>query len=404
MVKRAMNGGAGLLVSDLFQEDRLAHAPKWMQGMYDRVPDNLTLSSRVFTTPRFLNVAEDVEGGGEGVEGGDSEQPSCEDPGEVEMRETGDRYAELVTVLEMCTDAKSVVGQVQDLFGRRKSVRLATPPQGTESYLTCAVKYDEKLVWKTLSMVLDRRISLGYRKDLEERLRTQQKPLRSRGEERRSGHEEQDEETPLVFSAKPHIDNLAESLEAEGKMSPEIKDLQELGFFKMRCMSFWYVCMLEELALMPERDFHMLFLKAVDGSEDPTWDDKRKINVGQKDDFLFELVCGPIKKMLELLALAGRKEVGVCALLKSLERSLLKAILQGHHADMCPSFDWESDFGLSCITAGSKPAQLDIYVGSFDGGMGSKGTPVRVDLLPGETIVLNGLARHRGVSYSSLNL
>lgn len=172
----------------------------------------------------------------------------------------------------------------------------------------------------------------------------------------------------------------------------------------MRCMSFWYVCILEKLALMPERDFHMLFLKAVDGSEDPAWDDKRKMSVVNKDDFLFELICGPIKKVLEDLGVAGRREVGVCALLKSLQRSLLKAVLQGYHADMSPRFDWGSDFGLSCITAGSQPAQLDIYVGYFDGGMGSKKTPVRVDLLPGETIIFNGLARHRGVCYASLNL
>lgn len=187
-------------------------------------------------------------------------------------------------------------------------------------------------------------------------------------------------------------------------MSPEMKDLQDRGFFTMRCMPEWYVCLLEGLALMPERDFHMLFLKAVDGAEDPSWDAKRKMNVVKKEDILFELVCGPIKKRLEELGLAGRRGVGVCALLKSLPRSLLNAILQGCHADMSPSFQWGDDFGLSCITAGSKPAQLDVYVGSFDGGVGKEGSPVRVTLEPGETIVFNGLARHRGVWYSSLNL
>lgn len=207
-----------------------------------------------------------------------------------------------------------------------------------------------------------------------------------------------------VSSIKRHIDSLAESLEeAVGEIPPEIKDLQELGFFKKRCFPFWYVCVLEELALMSERDFHFLFLKAVDGVEDPTWDAKRMLNVVNKDDFLWNLICGPIEKMLEDLGLAGSREVGVCALLKSLER-VLEAVLQGYHADMDPSFDWGSDFGLSIITAGSKPAEIDIYPGSFDGGMGSKGIPVRVTLLPGESIVFNGLARHRGVCYPSLNL
>lgn len=150
--------------------------------------------------------------------------------------------------------------------------------------------------------------------------------------------------------------------------------------------------------------FHILFLKGCfDGAEDPSLKEKRKMNVVKKEDILFELVCGPIKKRLEELGLAGRRGVGVCALLKSsLPRSLLNAILQECHADMSPSFQWGDDSGLPCIAAGSNPAQL--CVGSFDGGVGKEGSPVRITLEPGETIVSNGLARNRGVWYSSHNL
>lgn len=186
-------------------------------------------------------------------------------------------------------------------------------------------------------------------------------------------------------------------------MSQEMRDLQEFGFFKIRFFSFWYVCMLEWLALLPGRVFHMLFLKAVDGKKDPSWDEKRKMNVVKKEDMLFELVCGPIRKVLGRLGLTdGKRDVGVLALLKSMGRAARRPVFQGYHADMSPLFEWKDDFGLSIITAGTNPAQLDIYVGSFDGRTGK--LPVRVNLDPGESIVFNGLARHRGVCFPRLNL
>lgn len=209
MVKCAMYGGAGLLVSDLFQGDRLARAVVWMERLYARVPDNLTLSSSVFMTPRVLNKP--VEEGLECVGIGDDEQPRCEDHGgdedeqpsvvdeprrETEMSDLADRLA-VVKELEKCEHADSVMGCVRDFFSTRKSSRLASPTKGTKPYLTCTVEYDPELTWKAIRMAVERRTSLGYRKDLRERLRTQQKPLNQRDER----DEDQDKDTPAGKTA-----------------------------------------------------------------------------------------------------------------------------------------------------------------------------------------------------------
>lgn len=53
--------------------------------MYALVPDNLTLSSRVFMTPRFVNNAVDEGVAGGGV--GDDKEPRCEEPGVEDEQE-----------------------------------------------------------------------------------------------------------------------------------------------------------------------------------------------------------------------------------------------------------------------------------------------------------------------------
>lgn len=67
-------------------------------------------------------------------------------------------------------------------------------------------------------------------------------------------------------------------------------------------------------------------------------------------------------------------------------------------------FEWNENFGLSCITAGSQKAYIDIYPASWDGTRGFADVPARVELEPGCSIVFHGLARHRGVAYSYQSL
>ena len=111
-------------------------------------------------------------------------------------------------------------------------------------------------------------------------------------------------------------------------------------------------------------------------------------------------------EQLGLLRVVGQdevREVGACAALKSTTRPENKPVNQGMHSDMTPSWEWGHRFGLSSITAGSKPAAVDIYPASFSGERAG-GQPVRVWLEPGETLVFLGVARHRGVSYPYLSL
>ena len=187
-----------------------------------------------------------------------------------------------------------------------------------------------------------------------------------------------------------------------------MKHLKTHGFFKIRCMPFWYVCVVEALAKMKARKFRKLFLKAARNGDPKRWDGKRKINDVHPDDVLYDMITKPVRDMTKKLGLldvvggSGSREVGACSLLKSLPVPIDKPIFQGMHADMSPYFDWGDEFGLSTITAGSTGAEIHIYPGSFDGGVGS-GQAVSVTLEAGETCVLNGLSRHRGVSYPNEN-
>lgn len=188
-----------------------------------------------------------------------------------------------------------------------------------------------------------------------------------------------------------------------------MEHLKAFGFFIKRFLPFWYVCLMEKLASVKARSFDPLFLKSSD-ILDERWDPFRRISYLDKGDILAQGISAPIANGLEALGMLhvgdgkALREVGVVAALKSKERKPDDLVPQGMHADTSPFVKWENEFCISTITAGTQRASVEIYPESFDGGKGSKGVPVRVDLEPGETIVFNGLARHRGVSYEHENV
>lgn len=201
---------------------------------------------------------------------------------------------------------------------------------------------------------------------------------------------------------------MAEKLEHEGKLSPEMEHLQQFGFFVAKCMPFWYACLLEKLTCTLGRKFRSIFLKS-SKVWSKRWDTKRKMSVVHEEDVLFRLVCGPVTRMMEKLGMLDvvdgegeRREVGDCSALQSFPRQI--PVGQGMHEDVPSWYNWGNGFGFSSITAGSKLIWLDVYPESFSGGKGAKGVPARVEIQPGETIVFNGLLRHRGVSYDRLSI
>lgn len=209
-----------------------------------------------------------------------------------------------------------------------------------------------------------------------------------------------------VYSTKPYIDAMANKMKEQGKLSTEMEHLQRFGFFVARCMPFWYACLLERLTRTWGRKFDSIFLKS-SKIRSKRWDTKRKMSVVHKEDVVFRLACEPVTRMMEKLGMLDvvdgegeKREVGDCSALKSLARKI--PVGQGMHEDTPSWYDWGNGFGFSSITAGSKLIWLDVYPESFSGGVGTKGVPARVEIKPGETIVFNGLLRHRGVSYERL--
>lgn len=307
---------------------------------------------------------------------------------------------------------------IQD-FLRGKSVGVGVGPIGVGSGPVCDFEFNQELVWQAIQIISSRTARVGYRKDVNVALRTPREPLKdgpidetrdkvspfpvlaflffmlnfagrpapllyflsrctprphdasctfSRGAFRCTPR-------PQVFSVEEYVTALAEEISKEkGGVSPEIDSLQKYGFFTKKLFPYWYMCVLDQVSLNTGRDFNPLCLKGVEGQELPSWDAKRLLSEVKKEDFLWRLICEPIKKMLEDLGLV--RDVGVCALLLSLER--LIAVLQGYHADTDPTLDWKDGFALSVILAGPEGAYLDLYPGSFDSGIGPKGKPVRV--------------------------
>lgn len=184
--------------------------------------------------------------------------------------------------------------------------------------------------------------------------------------------------------------------------------LGEVGFFVTTCMPVWYT--------ERGRHFRQLFKEAVPDAVDPLFDQKRGLSMVHEDDVLFKLITEPVMKRMRELGVLGivdetsgkvdgreQREVGSCAVLKSEKRPTTQPGPQGFHVDTPPSHDWKNKFCFSSITAGSRPAKVDIYPRSFDGQVKSV-HPVTVTLPPGQTLVFNGLARHRGTSYSDTNV
>ena len=201
--------------------------------------------------------------------------------------------------------------------------------------------------------------------------------------------------------------------ETRGGLPQELEHFKKYGFFTVEMFPFWYIALVEQLVkdTKESREWVDLF-KRQSSVHDNRWDNQRKMNTVIEGDILHRLITTPLAAMMRGLGLLDvvdaeeKRVVDVCGVLESRPAPTPKsgkknttAGLQGMHADMDAWFKWLQRFGFSLITAGRRAAQVDIYVGSWDGGRGPFEEPMSVNLPPGCTIVFHGLARHRGVSY-----
>ena len=439
MVEYALPNKAGLLLTDLFQGHRLVSAVEWMGELYRGVENvrDIVLSRTLYLPPHFING---VESEGNFVGGVDLQVSLQGDDDAVVGVGEYARCMELVKLLETCVGVQEVVWMIED-FLRGKTVSPRRPRSPDIEF-----EFDQELVrdvWDACHLIGSRTAGLSYTKDLKINLRTPPQPLKDGSTATPQSPAKVSRVVvvlfygwlyfflsfprpisfairrtlppPLfnhvflhvlclrtqVFSVEEYVREVAEAISREkGWLSPEIDGLQKYGFFTKKVFSCWYMGVLEQVSLRAGRDFNPLFLKGVEGQELPSWDVKRLISEVKKEDLLWRLICEPIKKMLADLGLV--RDVGVCALLLSLKR--LVDVLQGFHADTDPTFEWKDGFALSVIVAGPEGAYIDLYPGSFDGGVGPKGRPVRVALDPGECLVFVGTIRHRGGSYHEQNL
>ena len=221
---------------------------------------------------------------------------------------------------------------------------------------------------------------------------------------------QQDE--PEHHSTEPYIKDWAAGREETGELPQEILRLLQFGFFVVQTFPFWYICLIEHLALMTGRSFRTLFKRATKKKRQnyhDRWDVNRKMNTIVEGDFLYDMFTGPLVAMMERFGLLDggveKRAVGVCGSLRSFPQKskswevLARLGLQGMHTDMNVFFEWAKNYGFSYITAGSKTAYLDIYPMSWDGTRGPAHEPARVEIPPGHSIVFHGLCLHRGVSY-----
>ena len=403
-VEMATYAGPGLPVKDLFEGECLVKAFEWLERVYRRVGGKVRRSKKIFLSPRLDEDEDSNTGDQEQTQvdiGGETEQEV--DPDQQQDTEENEPQSEfnrkdIILRLQECT---TVDGLSSVIYGRSRLCDVLDPFTYGD-HLDTSFEFDESDVYEAAMMLQDRVAAPMYKERLQKDLLVKEEPRTFEKASKKTKRKK----TPLEsYSCKAAIEKLASNLEGEGKITQEVRDLRDFGFFKMTCFSWWYIAFIEMLSLLPSRAFYKIFLKGVENQEPPSWDDRRKMSVVSKKDILWRLVCIPLAKRLANLGLAGsgNREVGVVSLLRSLGRPKNKPIYQGYHADTDPYFDWGDCFSLSSITAGTKIAYVDLYPKSFDGEAGDL-TPVRVKLEPGETLVFSALIRHRGCSYVSENI
>ncbi|CAN0549615.1 unnamed protein product, partial [Ectocarpus sp. 12 AP-2014] len=115
------------------------------------------------------------------------------------------------------------------------------------------------------------------------------------------------------------------------KSGDEIKDLAEHGFFVTRCVSPWFMGIVEALAKVPGRNFRYLFQKS-SAKNTFRWDYDRRMCDISPGDPLYKMVTEPLlhkMRKLSMLRVVRRADgesefeegeervVGVCGALES---------------------------------------------------------------------------------------
>ncbi|CAN0011024.1 unnamed protein product [Ectocarpus sp. 13 AM-2016] len=353
-------------------------------------------------------------------------------PGSTEQDPADSQLDKMLPSLQRCSTSTEIEEVIQRQYSRRRSGRTPDPCPANPRNDT-GVRFNGEFV-KTASSILTGRSSTAYSRGVKDEYSVPT-PLTGRygdadssddgGDD--SGDDSDGEEDPNAYSNKIAVPWIAAYATKMNKSGDEMKDLPEHVFFVTRCESPWYMGIVEALAKVRGRNFRYLFQKS-SAKNALRWDyDRRKCDISPGDP-LYKMVTEPLlhkMRKLSMLRVVRRADgesefeegekrvVGVCAALESKPPKQSKGSegLQGMHADMSRFHYWQEEFGFSTITAGTKAAFLDIYPGSFNAWKGqkvaedlTKRKPVRIKLRPGETIVLNGLARQRGVGYARFNL
>lgn len=128
---------------------------------------------------------------------------------------------------------------------------------------------------------------------------------------------------------------------------------------------------------------------------------KRQILYLDKTEAVAEYVRVQLENLglLQVVGSATPRTIDTCAAL----RSYAGCQLQGFHGDLDPFFRWKERFAVLTLTAGLKGAEMDVYPGCFNCAVNASGVAVRVKLAAGQTLVMNGLMRHRGGAYNAIS-
>ncbi|CAM9263330.1 unnamed protein product [Ectocarpus sp. 4 AP-2014] len=440
VIPYAVVGGAGTLVKELFRENLLGHdlkpdAIEWLREC-DTEGSCVHTDGHLYLPPRFFPVDDEHEpacvtggvGGGTAPLLLDNESTSEEGGDDVGRRmEKQKRVVELGDVLRSCETKDKIKAVV--LSYNRKRPEFSDTSAAADDMKYCSVEP----VYRAIDILAKRNLAIEYRRQLETTCRVASHPREDPRTPDDAGGDSRLDLTPGVKGPDSKgtpvrfrsIECNVRTLVQKSPRSEEMDSLLRYGFFKTKVFADWYIIIAELLAESEGREYEKLFLKSR-GEPDPgdntgggcTYDDQRGFSRVHKDDILFHIIVGPLMRKLKALgalAVCGEdlpvegahhdvREVGYLGVIRSRPNPPGKEVPQGFHVDNPPSHNWGDKFGFSTITAGSNVARVDIYPESFDGSYGQGQIPVTVTLLPAETIVFNGLARHRGASYLTSNL
>eukprot|EP00903_Cladosiphon_okamuranus_P016324 g15054.t1 len=311
VVDIAARSDAGLCLIDVFRDDSDAHrAYKWMKPTH--VDQTLPMANRIFVTPMFANedeVSDDVSDGGDvegvddcnGISGDAAVERDIDDcngiSGDVGAErgdDDGGGVQSLVDRINTLGSCSSVVEAVVKFFRPRRGRMRGEVSSVENAPLSppAAFKPDLDLVWRAGTVIGTRQAATEYRKEVKEMQVAEKTDDGDEsgdddGEESGSDDGERLEEAvvfsgeeavdgsasvpgeqqgnggastpgepddqPKPHSTEPYINDWAAGQQMTGELPEEMLHLLQFGFFVVQTFPFWYICLIEHLALMTDR-------------------------------------------------------------------------------------------------------------------------------------------------------